>query len=68
MKLSDKTYDILKWLCCILLPAIGTFYMAMAGAWGLPYADEVSKTTQALALFIGALIGISSAQYYKGQQ
>ncbi len=65
MKLSDKTYDWLKWICCILLPAIGTFYVAMAGTWGLPYADEVSKTTQALALFIGALIGISSAQYYK---
>ncbi len=65
MKLNDKTYDWLKWVCCILLPAIGTFYVAMAGTWGLPYADEVSKTTQALALFIGALIGISSAQYYK---
>ena len=65
MKLNDKTYDWLKWICCILLPAIGTFYVAMAGTWGLPYADEVSKTTQALALFIGALIGISSAQYYK---
>jgi hypothetical protein len=65
MKLNDRTYDWLKWICCILLPAIGTFYVAMSAAWGLPYADEISKTTQALALFIGALIGISSAQYYK---
>jgi len=65
MKMNDRTYDWLKWICCILLPAIGTFYVAMAGTWGLPYAEEISKTTQALALFIGALIGISSAQYYK---
>lgn len=65
MKLNDRTYDWLKWICCILLPAIGTFYVAMAGTWGLPYAEQISKTTQALALFIGALIGISSAQYYK---
>ena len=65
MKLNDRTYDWLKWICCILLPAIGTFYVAMAGTWNLHYADEISKTTQALALFIGALIGISSAQYYK---
>ena len=36
MRLSDKTYDILKWIVCILLPAIGTFYVAMAGTWGLP--------------------------------
>lgn len=65
MKMNDRTYDWLKWICCILLPAIGTFYVAMAGTWGLPYAEQISKTTQALALFIGALIGISSAQYYK---
>lgn len=65
MKLNDHVYDWLKWLCCILLPAIGTFYMAMAGTWGLPYAEQISQTTQAVALFIGALIGISSAQYYK---
>ena len=65
MKLPDKVYDVLKWLVCILLPAIGTFYVAMAGTWGLPYADEICKTTQAVALFIGALIGVSSVQYYK---
>lgn len=65
MKMNDRTYDWLKWICCILLPAIGTFYVAMAGTWGLPYAEQISKTTQALALFIGALIGISTAQYYK---
>lgn len=67
MKLPDKLYDILKWCVCILLPAIGTFYVAMAGTWQLPYADEVSKTTQAVALFLGALIGVSSVQYYKGE-
>lgn len=67
MRLSDKTYDILKWVVCILLPAVGTFYVAMAGTWGLPYATEISKTTQAVALFLGALIGISSVQYYKGE-
>ena len=66
MKLPNKVYDALKWCVCILLPAAGVFYVAMDGTWGLPYATEISKTTQALALFIGALIGISSVQYYKG--
>ena len=65
MKLPDKLYDILKWCVCILLPAIGTFYMAMAGTWGLPYAEQISQTTQAVALFLGAIIGVSSVQFYK---
>jgi hypothetical protein len=65
MKLNDRTYTWLKWICMVLLPAIGTFYVAMAGTWNLPYADEISKTSQALALFIGAIIGISTANYYK---
>jgi len=68
MKLPDKLYDILKWTVCILLPAFGVFYVAMAGTWGLPYAEEISKTAQAVALFIGSLIGISSVQYYKGNK
>ena len=67
MKLPDKVYDILKWVVSIFLPAVGVFYVAMAGTWNLPYAEEISKTTQAVALFIGAMIGVSSVQYYKGE-
>jgi len=65
MKLPDKVYDVLKWVVVILLPACGVFYVAMAGTWGLPYADQISKTTQAVALFLGSLIGVSQIQYNK---
>ena len=65
MKLPDKVYDILKWVVCILLPAFGIFYVAMAATWNLPYATEISKTAQAIALLLGSLLGISSVQYYK---
>lgn len=65
MKLNDRTYDWLKWLCCLLLPAIGTFYVRLAGTWGLPYAEQVGQTAQEIAFLIGAIIGISTAQYYK---
>lgn len=65
MKLQNKTYDILKWIALICIPALATFYVALAGVWGWPYADQISKTANALTMLIGALIGISTAEYRK---
>lgn len=65
MKMSNKLYDILKWVAMILLPAIGTFYFALAGIWNLPYAEQVVGTITAVDTFLGALLGIASAQYNK---
>jgi len=65
MKLPNKVYDRLKFLCTILLPAIGTLYVALARIWDLPLAEEIVGTLSACAVFIGAIIGISSYQYNK---
>lgn len=65
MKMSNKLYDILKWVAMILLPAIGTLYFALAGIWNLPYAEQVVGTITAMDTFMGALLGIASAQYNK---
>ena len=67
MKLKNSTYDVLKWIALICIPALATFYVACAGIWGWPYADEISKTANAVCVLLGALLGISSAQYYKGE-
>ena len=67
MKLPDKWYDVLKWIALICLPALATFYVALSGVWGWPYADEVAKTATAICTLIGALIGISTASYYKDE-
>jgi len=63
--MSNKVYDILKWVSLVALDAIGLFYKTISTIWGLPMGDEVLATCTALSLFIGALIGISSAQYSK---
>ena len=68
MKMSNQMYDILKFLCTILLPALGTLYFALAKIWNLPYAEQVVGTLAALATFIGVLIGISSYNYYKDME
>ena len=65
MKLRNKAYDLLKWIALICIPALATFYVACAGVWGWSYADEIAKTANAVCVLIGALIGISTAQYYK---
>ena len=65
MQLPDKLYDILKWICMICLPAIATAYVGLASVWGWPFADEVAKTTAVICTLLGALLGISTAQYNK---
>lgn len=63
MELSNKTYDVLKWIAMIALPALGTLYFALAGIWGLPCGEQVVGTITALDTCLGALLGISSANY-----
>jgi hypothetical protein len=63
--MSDKTYDVLKWIAQILLPALGTLYFALSKVWGLPYGTEIVGTITAIDAFLGAILGISTAQYNK---
>ena len=65
MKVTNKVYDILKWIAQYFLPAIGTLYFALAGIWGLPYGEQIVGTITAVDTFLGVLLGISSAQYNK---
>lgn len=65
MKLSNKVYDILKWIALYLLPALGTLYFALSGIWGLPYGEQIVGTITAADTFLGVLLGISSASYKK---
>lgn len=65
MKLSNRVYDILKWIATILLPGLGTLYFALCSIWGLPYGEQVVGTITAVDTFLGVLLGISSATYNK---
>lgn len=65
MQLQNKTYDILKWIAQIVLPAIGTLYFALAAIWGFPYGEQIIGTITAVDAFLGALLGISSHNYNK---
>ena len=63
--LNDKTYNILKWVALVLLPALGTLYFALAGIWGFPYGEQIVGTITAIDTFLGVILGISTVQYNK---
>ena len=66
--LKNSTYDVLKWVCLIALPALATLVAALGAIWGIPHCEQIVLTINAVALFIGALIGVSSAQYNKSHE
>lgn len=66
MKLSDTAYNIIKWLVCIVIPAMTTAYVGLSTVWGWPYADQVAKTSAIVCTLLGAILGISTAEYNKG--
>ena len=66
--MSNKLYDILKYTAQIILPAIATLYFALAQIWGLPYGEQIVGTITAIDAFLGAILGISTAQYNKRQE
>lgn len=63
--MKNKTYDILKYIAQVVLPALGTLYFALAGIWGFPYGEAIVGTITAVDTFLGVLLGISSKKYYE---
>lgn len=65
MRIPDTLYDWLKWICMICIPAFTTAYVGLSAVWGWPYAEEIAKTSAVVCTLIGALLGISTAEYNK---
>lgn len=65
--MSNKMYDILKYIAQIVLPAIATLYFALASIWGFPYAEQIVGTITAVDTFLGVLLKISTDNYNKAK-
>lgn len=63
--MSNKMYNSLKWVAQYVLPGLGTLYFALATIWGFPYGEQIVGTVTAIDAFLGAILGISSANYNK---
>ena len=65
MLLPDKVYDALKWLVVICIPALTVAYCGLDSLFSWGYAEQVAKVSAIVCTLIGALIGISTAEYNK---
>lgn len=66
--IPSKVYDVLKWVCIIVLPAIATLWFTLGKIWGFPYLAEIEATIIAIDTFLGAILGVSTIQYNKIQE
>ncbi len=66
--MSNKLYDILKFIALVVLPAAATLWAALGKIWGWPMVSEITATICAVDTFLGAILGISSANYQKQQK
>lgn len=64
MKFSDKTYNFLKWVCLIAVPAVITLISTLGTIYGWD-TTAITATIGAVATFVGALIGVSNSAYNK---
>ena len=65
MKMTNKTYDILKELALTILPAVAVLYATLGKIWGLPYVSELPATIMAIDTFLGVCLHISNSEYKK---
>ena len=63
--MSNKVYDILKYIAQIILPALATLYFGLAKIWGFPYGKEIVGTITAIDTFLGCILKLSADNYYK---
>ena len=63
--MKNKTYDVLKYIAQIVIPALGSLYFGLSQIWGLPYGEQIVGTLTLIDTFLGALLQISTNQYNK---
>lgn len=63
LHMSNTTYDRLRFLTLVLLPALGTLYFALGQIWDFPSIEQVLGTVVAIEIFLGAILGISNSQH-----
>jgi hypothetical protein len=63
IQLPGRAYDVVKWVVQIVLPALATLYFSLGQIWNLPKESEIIGSITALTVFLGVLLGLSSAAY-----
>jgi len=67
MKMNDKLYNILKWVCLTALPALTALYGVIGSTLNIPHTQEVLTIATAVDTCLGTMIGVSAVKYYQSQ-
>lgn len=67
MKMSDKTYDTLKFIALLIAPLV-TFVGSLVSIWGIPYGEQIVATLAAIDVLVGAVVAIAKALYDKNKE
>lgn len=65
MKLSNTNYDRLKWFALVFIPAFEFLILTLGDIWDFAHYIEIGQTIAAIGVFLAALLGVSSKNYYK---
>lgn len=66
--MSNKIYDILKWITLVFLPALTTLVGVILNCFNIGCTDIVLTIMTAVTTFMGAILGISNINYKKGEE
>ena len=61
--MSNKTYDICKWIAQYLLPALATLYFSVYPIWGLQYGEQIVSTITTVNAFLVVRVDIRTANF-----
>ena len=63
--MSNKVYDILKWIDLIVIPALITLYGVIGTTLNIPYTQEAITIATAVEVCLGTILGVSNVSYNK---
>lgn len=68
MKMSNKVYNILKYVALIVLPALATLLLGLGELWGIAIMPKIAGTVTLLATFLGTILQVSTAKYWANKE
>lgn len=68
MKMSNETYDILKWVALTVIPALNILMITLSELWNIPYGTLIAGTISAIGIFIARCLKLSSDVYYSDSE
>lgn len=63
--MSNKVYDVLKWITLVFLPALTTLVGVILNTFNIECTDIVLTIMTAITTFLGTVLGISNINYNK---